>query len=670
MQNHQALLNKLKQNIDAMLDVMFLHSEQVGIVHYLAAATLVGLAIMVRLAIAPSNEGSIPFLTFFPAATLAAVLGGMGPGMFATVLGMIVASYMFLPPYNSFSFEFQAEVMWSNMVFFIEGLVVCSAIETMHRVRRNQNQVTRDLNAANDQLQKNIMERDRAERKQIELENKLTKIAASAPGVICSFRLRPDGSSCFPYASPGIKDIYDISAEELIEDASPAFALTHPDDIERLHDTIAESARTLRPWHNEWRIRRPEKGDIWIEGRSIPEREPDGSVLWYGFIHDITDRKRVEATLKEMDTRKNEFLAMLGHELRNPLAPIRNVVQIMKAQGFTDSKLEWGLNVIDRQVSHVARLLDDLLDVARIMQDKIVLKLERFDFTEVVDSAVESSRPLIETRAQELNISSPKIPQWVEGDRVRLTQVFTNILNNAAKYTEKGGKIMLNVTLEGACIVAKVRDTGIGIPAEVLPRVFDLFTQAERSIDHSQGGMGIGLTLVRRLVEMHKGVVTVSSAGIGQGSEFTVRLPLSTVAPVTESPKAELSLLPAKLRILVVDDYRDAAQSLALMLQTKGYEVITAECGEQGIERAMNFLPQVVLLDIGLPDIDGYEVAKRLRQLPEIHDAVLIALTGYGQPEDQERSKAAGFNHHLLKPVDPETLSALLELKEASLVRD
>jgi two-component system CheB/CheR fusion protein len=221
------------------------------------------------------------------------------------------------------------------------------------------------------------------------------------------------------------------------------------------------------------------------------------------------------------------------------------------------------------------------------------------------------------------------------------------------------------VTLEGACVVTKVRDTGIGIPAEILPRIFDLFTQAERSIDRSQGGMGIGLTLVRRLVEMHQGVVTASSAGIGQGSEFTVRLPLASAAPVTESRQTEPASLPSKLRILVVDDYRDAAESLALMLQTKGYEVITAECGEQAIEQAVDFRPQVVLLDIGLPDMDGYEVAKRLRQLPETHDAVLIALTGYGQPEDQERSKAAGFGHHLLKPVDPVALSALLELKEA-----
>ena len=659
MKKYQAFANKLRPNIPAMLIFMIFPAGRAGILYYLAAMILVGLAIVVRLAIAPVSDG-LPFLTFFPAATLAAVLGGIGPGMFATVLGMFVASYMFIPPYFIFSFEFHHELLWPNMVFFIEELIVCIAIETMHRYRRNLIIVTRELSVANGQLQEDIRERDRAERKRTELEKKITKIAASVPGVICSFRLRPDGTSCFPYASPGIKELYGLSAEDLTEDATPAFTMVHPDDIDHLHDTIAESAHALRPWHDEWRIRQPEKEDIWIEGRSIPEREPDGSILWYGFIHDITDRKRVEAEFKKMDVRKNEFLAMLGHELRNPLAPIRNVVQVMKAQSFTDATLEWGLNVIDRQVSHIVRLLDDLLDIARIMKDKIVLKLERFDFTEIVNSAIEASRPLIEAHTQELIISCPKIPQWVEGDRIRLAQVFTNLLNNAAKYTENGGKITLSVTLEDACVVTKVQDTGIGIPAEILPRIFDPFIQAERSIDHSQGGLGIGLTLVRRLVEMHKGVVTVSSAGIGQGSEFTVRLPLSKVSPDTESPPTESTSLPSKLRILVVDDYRDAAESLALMLKTEGYETITAECGVQAIERALDFRPQIVLLDIGLPDIDGYEVAKQLRRLPETHNAVLIAITGYGQPQDNNLAKAAGFDHYLLKPMDIKKLSALL----------
>ena len=380
-----------------------------------------------------------------------------------------------------------------------------------------------------------------------------------------------------------------------------------------------------------------------------------------GVATDITERKRAEEALRLADRRKDEFLAMLAHELRNPLAPIRNAVQLLKMQEATDPKLAWSLNVIDRQVTHMAQLLDDLLDVARIMQGKITLKAERFELTDIVNNAIETSRPLIESRGQELIISQTTTPQWIEGDRVRLAQVLSNLLNNAAKYTSEGGKITLSVMREGSDVVIEVRDTGIGIAPDILPQIFELFIQADHSLAHSQGGLGIGLTLVRQLVEIHGGTVTAASAGIGQGSSFTVRLPaLSMESFATESALTESALPMSKLRILVVDDYADAAESLAMLLQTEGHEVETADCGMKAIERAQVFHPQVVLLDIGLPDLDGYEVAKRLRMLPETRDAILIALTGYGQAEDIERSQSAGFNHHLLKPLNFEKLSALL----------
>ncbi|CAA9891802.1 PAS domain S-box-containing protein (fragment) [Candidatus Methylobacter favarea] len=831
MQKYQLLSKKFGQPIAEILTILRQPAQRGRSFHYLAASILVGLAVAMSMALAPLNK-SIPFLAFVPAVALAAVFGGMGPGIFAALGSMMAATYLFFPPYHSFSFAFQTEVITANSVFFISVLIICFVIELMRRAQRSfiaelgraqdaeealraseanlntaqevahigswaldtrhniltwskeihhifgvpagtpltyetyrshvhpddgdyvdrqwaaalrgepydiehriivdgqikwvreqaklirdadghligsigtsqditerkLNEIklrqaeaelekhrnhleklveekTRELNAANVRLQEDIRERDQAEQKRLELEKKLaqaekklTTIAAFAPGVIYALRERPDGSICLPYASPAIRDLYGLCAENLAKDATPAFAMTHPDDRQHLDKTRAESSRTLCPWYDEWRIRHPEKGDIWLEGRSVPEREPDGCTLWYGFIHDITERKRAEDALKEMDVRKNEFLAMLGHELRNPLAPIRNVVQTMKAYNFTDPVLEGGLTIIERQVSHLTRLIDDLLDVARIMQDKITLKRQCLDFADVVDSAVEESRPLIETRRQQLIISPPETPQWIEGDRVRLTQVFSNLLNNAAKYTPKGGKIMLNITQEDSWIVTKVEDTGMGIPAKILPRIFDLFTQAKRSLNRSQGGMGVGLTLVRRLVEMHQGTITAASAGIGQGSVFTVRLPLLNICPLSKSfaqPKSPSS--PSQLRILVVDDYADAAESLALMLQLKGYEVITAGCGLKGIEQAVSFRPQVVLLDIGLPDMDGYEVARQLRQLPETRDALLIALTGYGQPEDRELSKAAGFDHHLLKPVDPEALFALLALRKPGL---
>ena len=423
--------------------------------------------------------------------------------------------------------------------------------------------------------------------------------------------------------------------------------------------------------------------DVINTGKSklIPEvkvTHADGSVHWYNTVKiplidgdkcnkvlvvatDITERKHAEEALRLADRRKDEFLAMLAHELRNPLAPICNTVQMLKMQETTDPKLAWGLNVIDRQVSHMALLLDDLLDVARIMHGKITLKTERFELSDIVNNVIETSRPMIESRGQELIISRTTTPQWIDGDRVRLAQVLSNLLNNAAKYTGEGGKITLTVMRDGSDAVIEVRDTGIGISPDVLPHVFDLFIQADRSLAHSQGGLGLGLTLVRQLVEIHGGTVTAASAGIGKGSSFTVRLPaLSMESSIAGLPLTKASLPMPKIRILVVDDYADAAESMAMLLKAEGHEVETADCGMKAIDRAQAFRPQVVLLDIGLPDLDGYEVAKRLRALPETHDVTLIALTGYGQAEDRERSQSAGFNHHLLKPVDFAKLSDLL----------
>lgn len=414
----------------------------------------------------------------------------------------------------------------------------------------------------------------------------------------------------------------------------------------------------------------------------IPEEKvthADGSVHWYstvkiplydtdnscskllGVATDITERKHAEETLRLMDRRKDEFLAMLAHELRNPLAPIRNAVRLLKMQEATDPKLTLSCNIIDRQVTNMTRLLDDLLDMARIMQGKIRLKIEHFELTDIVNNAIETSRPLLESRKQELIISQTMTPQWLEGDHVRLAQVLSNLLNNAAKYTGEGGKIMLSVMREGSDAVIEIKDTGIGISPDILPQIFDLFTQADHTLAHSQGGLGIGLTLVRQLVEIHGGTVTAASEGIGQGSTFTVRLPaLPMDSSATESARTESVLPTSKFRILVVDDYADAAESLMMLLQAKGHEVEIADCGIKAIEQAQVFHPQVVLLDIGLPDLDGYEVAKRLRALPETRDATLIALTGYGQSEDHNRSQSAGFDHHLLKPLNFDELSALL----------
>lgn len=493
----------------------------------------------------------------------------------------------------------------------------------------------------------------------------LRQIIDAAPSLI----FVKDLKGRFLLGNEALAQCYGTSPENLIglidENFNPnadELAHFHQDDLDVINSCKAKQIPEEKVTHADGSIH-------WYSTVKIPLINGDNSCdKLLGVATDITERKRAEEALRLVNRRKDEFLAMLAHELRNPLAPIRNAVQLLKIQEITEPKLAWSCNVIDRQVTHMARLLDDLLDMARIMQGKIRLKFERLELSDIVNNAVETSRPLIESRDQQLIISQTTMPpQWINGDRIRLAQVLSNLLNNAAKYTGEGGKIMLSVTRKDADVVIEVQDTGIGIATDILPQIFDLFTQADHTLAHSQGGLGIGLTLVRQLVEKHGGTVTAKSAGVGQGSTFTVRLPALPMESSVIEAEPPVSELPThNLRILVVDDYADAAESLTMLLQTEGHEVQIADCGMKAIEKAQTFRPQIVLLDIGLPDLDGYEVAKRLRALPEAHDAMLIALTGYGQSEDHERSQAAGFDHHLLKPLNFEQLSALLTSLQSS----
>ncbi len=374
------------------------------------------------------------------------------------------------------------------------------------------------------------------------------------------------------------------------------------------------------------------------------------------------DNARLYGNIQEADRRKNEFLSMLAHELRNPLAPIRNAVQIMGQQGFRNqADLQWALDMISRNVQQMVRLVDDLLDVSRITRGKIRLQREPIVMAAVVAQAVEISQPLITARRHQLTVSVPEEPVWVNGDSIRLAQVLANLLNNAAKYTDEGGQIWLTLAREGEEAVIRVRDTGVGIPPDMLASIFDLFTQVDRSLDRSQGGLGIGLTLVHRLIEMHGGRVAAVSAGPNQGSEFVVRLPVLSRQPTMRaSTNGGPEAAAAARRILIVDDNVDGAESLCLMLQLAGHVVRTVHDGTAALEVAPAFRPDVVLLDIGLPGMNGYEVARRLREQPELAGTLLVALTGYGQEEDRQRCREAGFQHHLVKPVDPPVLMRLL----------
>lgn len=413
----------------------------------------------------------------------------------------------------------------------------------------------------------------------------------------------------------------------------------------------------------DFRLRRPDGDELWtgVSANRIASDsgEPRGVLALFS---DVTERRRAEQALREADRRKDEFLAMLAHELRNPLAPIRNAVRIMRGLGPEDQvTLDWARGVIDRQVGHLARLVDDLLDVSRLVRGRLELRRESVDLAEVVERTLEVVRPLIQSHRHELVVSLPAEALRVEADPTRLTQVLANLLTNAAKYTPPGGRIRLEAEPQDGHAVIRVHDNGMGIPESLLPHVFDLFTQNERSLDRSQGGLGIGLTIVKRLVEKHGGEIAVQSDS--RGSEFTVRLPLGRGRPGAarpETPNDTPRPTGTARRILVVDDNEDARDSLDLLLRLDGHEIRKAADGPAALAAAPEFRPDVVLLDIGLPGMDGYEVARRLREQSSTRGALLVAITGYGQPDDRLRAEAAGFDHHLVKPVDPEALGRVL----------
>ena len=378
---------------------------------------------------------------------------------------------------------------------------------------------------------------------------------------------------------------------------------------------------------------------------------------------EVAERARAEQALKEADRHKDEFLAMLAHELRNPLAPIRSAVHLMRMKPVTDPQLSWSRDVIERQLSHLTRLVDDLLDVARITRGKINLSREPVELAALIARAVEIVQPLIQERGHQFTCEIPDGTLTVDADPLRLTQAFGNVLGNAAKYTERGGHINLGACRQGAEVEIRVRDNGIGIPAEVLPRIFDLFTQLDGRSDHPHSGLGIGLALVRRLLQMHGGTITAHSEGAGLGSEFVIRLPLLLEATQSGDGRASTATEdapPVRRRILVADDNADALQTLATVLELGGHEVFSASNGSLALESAERHLPEVALLDIGMPLLDGYEVARRIRAQAWGRRITLVALTGWGQDSDRRRSQEAGFDSHLVKPLDLAKLTQLL----------
>lgn len=455
----------------------------------------------------------------------------------------------------------------------------------------------------------------------------------------------------------------------------------HPDHRQWIQSVWLEAVQSHQPYEMEVPIRHGAEGAYrWYLVRGLSIRNSAGKVVqWIGVATDIHDRKLAEEAvrdaarcqdelyqkLREADRRKDEFLATLAHELRNPLAPIRNALQILRIGGDSPEQFSQVREMMERQLAQMVRLVDDLLDVSRITRGKIELHSERLSIATVLENAVETSRPLIDNGRHELTVNVPAEPLWISGDATRLAQVVANLLNNAAKYTPQGGHIWLSAAREGEQAVIRVRDSGVGIPPAMLTHVFEMFTQVDRHLERSQGGLGIGLTLVKRMVEMHAGTVEARSDGQDKGSEFIIRLPLAPEyllrdQSATGSLKESAEVAKVR-RILVVDDNQDSAQSLGMLLKLMGNEVRLAYDGPSALAVLQEFSPTMALLDIGLPGMTGYELARKIRGTPRFQNVLLVAQTGWGQDEDRRRSAEAGFDAHLVKPVDPAVLQELLQ---------
>ncbi len=466
--------------------------------------------------------------------------------------------------------------------------------------------------------------------------------------------------------NPALAELNGLSVEDhlgrTLDEVIPALA----DRISQAFQKVKETGRSVVNQEITGEtLRFPGQERSWL-CNFYPVSTPDGTLLGTGVVvSDIDDRKRMEQALRDADHRKDEFLAMLAHELRNPLAPISNAVQIMRVEGPEGPSFQWSISVIADQIKQMTRMVDDLLDVSRITRGKVELKRQQIELADVVGLAVEASRPLLADYRHHLSVQLPSSSIVLDVDPARIAQVLSNLLNNAAKYTPPGGAISLFIEEAGNDVIIRVQDNGIGISPELQPKLFDLFVQADQSLSRSRGGLGIGLTVVRSLVEMHDGSVSVQSKGPGQGSEFSIRIPRSARPALLVADRARAAVQPGvklpRQRILVVDDNLKNAASLKVLLQALGHEVHTAHDGVTALELLRELHPDVVFLDIGLPLVDGYEVARLCRKDPALDHIILVALTGYGQEEDRLRSQDAGFNAHLVKPVDLEELRLLLD---------
>jgi PAS domain S-box-containing protein len=613
---------------------------------YAVAVLAVAVTLVLRRLLWPFLGSELPFLHLWPAVVIAAGVGGLGPGLLATLLAALSEDFLLNQPDFFLMSGNPAEVV-GIALFGLLGTLTSFLIERTRRAQAQAEAIAQEAECRRERLR--------------------VILASIGDGVIVT-----NQEGRIDFLNPVAQTLTGWKEEEAL--GQPLENVFHIRDRDSdmplawpIRQALRQGATVGLAGRASLVARQGTRTPV--ECTAAPIRWTEGSVLGVVLsFRDFSEQVRLEGELRrraeelaDTDRRKDHFLAMLAHELRNPLTPIRNVAQMLRLPGHDAERTRWAAEVLDRQVGQMSRLVEDLLDVARIRQGKVRLQREVVELTEVVERAIENSRPLLQVRLQELVENLPTEPLWLEADPVRLAQVLANLLTNASKYTPERGRITLTATCEDRWAVVRVRDTGAGIPAEMLPRVFDLFAQVEGTRDQAQGGLGIGLTLVRDLVRLHGGTVEAFSEGPGQGSEFVVRLPLTRLAvspSPQEPPASEVVHLTAR-RILVVDDNTDTAESLALLLRLAGHDTCTAADGPTALATARVFRPEIVLLDIGLPGMDGHEVARQLRQERGGSGLLLIAVTGYEQAADKRRARDAGFDHYLVKPVN---LAALCQL--------
>ena len=691
---------------DWLTQLLLCAPRSAGARYGVAALSLV-IAIVLRLALDPLLGDQLPFMTFFLALLFTAWFGGLGPSLLSVPIGSLLAMYLFMAPRGHLGLIDLERYVGVGLYWFAGSLIALLADSLRLMYERAESGI-REARNKQRMLEREIADRRRTEEsirflaqasetlaELIDYESTLQKIARLAVPYFadwCAVDIAESDGSVRRLAVAHVDPAKVRLASELdrryppdpngpfgfnivLRSGHSQLVPSIPDEMLQRVAQTPEHLRMLRELGLKSFLCVP----LLTRGRLLGFLTFVSAESGYGYSRsDLSlaeslahraaiaiENSRLYRELREADQRKDEFLAMLAHELRNPLAPIRNALGILQMGKVDAETVGWARSVMERQVQHMARLVDDLLDVSRIMRGKIELHRERIELSAAVERAVETIGPAIDAREHELHVDLPVEPLWINADLIRIAQVLSNLLNNAAKYTEPGGQIWLSAEAEGENVAVRVRDTGIGIAPHMLSRVFELFAQAEQSIDRSQGGLGIGLTLVRQLVELHGGSVDARSEGVGRGSEFIVRLP-RVEAPVGESD-GKLGRLPPEVRaaatqrrVLVVDDNADAAHTLAVMLQFGRHEVEIAHDGPAALEKVGGFQPDLVLLDIGLPGMNGYEVARQLRAMPDLEQTLLVAMTGYGQEEDRRRSVEAGFDRHLVKPVALATLQEVL----------